>query len=64
MAPLPHNARMKLLPCAKIYALGAALLFGASTPHSHHQPTHDFVWDDTEPNTHAQVHLPLVHSHS
>jgi drug/metabolite transporter (DMT)-like permease len=29
----------------------------------HHQHTHDFPWDGTEPHTHSHTHEPLTHSH-
>lgn len=32
MSPLPHNVGMTFMPRATVYALGAALLFGASMP--------------------------------
>jgi drug/metabolite transporter (DMT)-like permease len=29
----------------------------------HHQHTHDFPWDGTEPHTHPHTHEPITHSH-
>jgi hypothetical protein len=29
----------------------------------HHQHTHDFPWDGTEPHTHEHTHDPITHSH-
>lgn len=29
----------------------------------HHQHTHDFPWDGTEPHTHPHTHEPIAHSH-
>jgi drug/metabolite transporter (DMT)-like permease len=29
----------------------------------HHQHTHDFPWDGTEPHTHPHTHEPLTHNH-
>lgn len=30
----------------------------------HHQHTHDFAWDGTEPHSHLHEHAPLTHSHA
>ena len=29
----------------------------------HHQHTHDFPWDGSEPHTHEHTHVPIIHSH-
>jgi drug/metabolite transporter (DMT)-like permease len=29
----------------------------------HHQHTHDFPWDGTEPHTHPHTHEPITHNH-
>jgi hypothetical protein len=29
----------------------------------HHQHTHDFPWDGSEPHTHPHTHEPVTHIH-